>query len=69
MSNFKTVQLENGNIFAYYPQSAEVTIKNNGDYFCSDNGNLCFKRGSHDTIIKILSPKGKNVTFEIYYEK
>ncbi len=67
MSNFKSVQLENGNIHAYYESGSEVTIYHNGDYSCSYNHNLCFERPSHSTIIKALRPKGKNITFDIYY--
>jgi hypothetical protein len=67
MNKFTTITLKNGNILAYYENSSEVTIHPNGDYFCSSNHRLCFERPSHSTIIKALRPKGKNITFDIYY--
>lgn len=67
--NFKTVTLDNGNTFAYYPTDSELTILPNGDYFCSSNNCLCFERPSHSYIIKVLKPTGSNITVKKFYKK
>ena len=66
---YKVVQLENGNIFAFYEKDSELTILPNGDYFCTTNHNYCFERPSHSLIIKNLKPKGSNITMQKHFKQ
>ena len=64
---FKTSILKNGDLIAFYSSGSELTIKKNGDYFCTSDHNLCFVRPSHSVMIKALKPKGKNITADKFY--
>lgn len=76
MEQIKTTTPNNiGSISYYFSDNdlgvpyTSITVLENGDYFCTVYGSLCFKRSSHEKLISFAKPTGNDITAQKHFNR